>query len=178
MSSCFKDFVLAPFYKETWVVGFPELWELTSAWFCSNSAMMRRNPPNFLISYLNPWVVLPGPLLEKPLLLILHTNLQAEEHFHGNLYLNISTCLLLQSMSQFYSSLPGHLSEIYIASWMVLLLLPRQLGERWANASVLPKAVGTNSAIEILGNQWEHLKQFCTWFCIFPKPFSIAVCSC
>lgn len=87
--SCFKGFVLAPFYKETWVVEFPELWELTSAWFCSNSAMMRRNQPNFLISYLNLWVVLPGSLLEKPLLLILHTNLQAEEHFHGNPYLNI-----------------------------------------------------------------------------------------
>lgn len=83
MSSCFKGFVLAPFYKETWVVGFPELWELTSAWFCSNSAMLRRNQPNFLISYLNLWVVLPGSLLEKPVLLILHTTYKQKSIFMG-----------------------------------------------------------------------------------------------
>lgn len=44
---------------------------------------MRRKQPNLLISYLNLWVLLPGSLLKKPLLLILRTNLQAEEYFMG-----------------------------------------------------------------------------------------------
>lgn len=44
---------------------------------------MIRNQPNFLISYLNLWVALPGSLLKRSLLLILCTNLQAEEYFMG-----------------------------------------------------------------------------------------------
>lgn len=106
--SCFKDFGFAPFYRETWVVGVPELWELISAWFCNNSAMMRRNQPSFLISYLNLWVLLSGSLLKKPLLLVLRTNLQAEEYFMG-----ISTYISYLHMP----ALAEYESVLFIFAW-------------------------------------------------------------
>lgn len=70
--------------------------------------MMRRNQPSFLISYLNLWVLLSGSLLKKPLLLVLRTNLQAEEYFMG-----ISTYISYLHMP----ALAEYESVLFIFAW-------------------------------------------------------------
>ena len=145
--------------------------------------MMRRNRPNFLISYLNTQVVLTGSFFKKPVLLILCINQQTRECFLG-----ISSYVSYLHVF----ALAKHESFLFIFAWTsvrnlhtlmnsVCCCCTASWGERWANACVFFKGKSTNSAIEILGFQyhWEHLKCFYTQFYILSKTiFHNCLCSC